>query len=285
MDRSLALARLALSNHHRVIATSRNPSRTPELVTEIESLGGHFLALDVTSSSLSTILDDATAIYGHIDILVNNAGYALLGAFETFSDADCRAQMETNFFAPLNIVRHFLPAMRQRKSGTIVNISSTAGIEAKASRTLYSASKFALEGFSEALYNEMRPLGVRVLLVEPGAFRSEFAGNVTTGRGEKEGEKELPVEYQGTVVQVTLDAVHKMAAGGDWKAPGSVEKGAQAIFDVVMGEGRGKTLKDEGWLRLPLGTDGSARWEVKLKGLKDNLDATEEIWKSTDYDD
>ncbi|KAL3421763.1 short-chain dehydrogenase/oxidoreductase [Phlyctema vagabunda] len=140
------LAQIALKSGHRVIATSRSPSKTPELIQQIESLGGKYLQLDVCSPDLGTLLDEATAVYGRIDILVNNAGNALLGALETLSDEECRAQMETNFFAPLNIIRHVLPAMRERKSGVIVNISSTAGIEARATRSMYSGSKFALEG-------------------------------------------------------------------------------------------------------------------------------------------
>src|SRR3954468_10635681 len=95
------------------------------------------------------------------------------------SDQESRDQMDTNFFSPMNLTRLVLPSMRKRGSGTIINISSAAGIMAKASRSLYSGSKFALEAFSESLYHEMKPFGVRVLIVEPGAFRSQFAENIT----------------------------------------------------------------------------------------------------------
>ncbi|KAG0646012.1 Oxidoreductase claN [Hyphodiscus hymeniophilus] len=252
----LNLALLALRNGHKVIASSRNISKTPKEVSQIEKLGGAWIELDVCSPNATTILDKATAIHGRIDILVNNAAYALLGAFETFSDAECRAEMETNFFAPLNLCRHVIPRMRTRRSGLIINMSSTAGIEAKPSRTMYSASKFALEAFSEALYHEMKPFGVRVLLVEPGAFRSSFAENMTVG------------------------AVHQLRSGS---SPGDLEKGCQAIFDVALKTGQAEGMEE--FLRLPLGKDGSERWKVKLKDLRKTLDATEFIWSKTDHDD
>lgn len=150
------------------------------------------MTLDVCDLNAGRVLDEAAEIYGRIDGLVNNAGFALLGAFETFSDEQCRQQMETNFFGPMNLIRHILPSMRERKSGIIVNISSTAGIEARATRTLYSGSKFALEAFSEALHAEVSPLGIRVLIVEPRAFRTPF-GSKTIAPAHP-----LPPEYEGT---------------------------------------------------------------------------------------
>lgn len=140
------LARLALNAGHKVIATSRNPSNTPELVKELESKGGSWLKLDVCSTDLPNVLDKALSIHGKIDVVVNNAGFSLLGAVEDISDSEARSQMETNFFAPLNIIRHLLPSMRKRRTGTIVNISSTAGQVALPSVGIYAASKHALEG-------------------------------------------------------------------------------------------------------------------------------------------
>jgi hypothetical protein len=183
--------------------------------------------------------------------------------------------METNFFAPMALTRLVLPAMRKRHSGTIVNISSAAGIQAKASRSLYSSSKFALEAFSEALYHEMKQLGVQVLIVVPGAFRSPFAGNLTVP---KTG---MPGEYKGTVTDQTLQAVKDMATLAP--PPGDVEKGVQAIFDVVMKTGQAEKMEE--FLRLLLGKDGNANWSNKIADLRRNLDGMEKIWRNTDHDD
>lgn len=179
--------------------------------------------------------------------------------------------MNTNFFGPMSLTRLILPAMRARKSGTIVQFSSTAGFEAKPTRSMYSASKFALEGASEALAAEVSPFNIRVLIVSPGWFQSNFASAST------KPEMGMPEEYRGSVVGEMMDNMKKMA---EMKAPGDVEKGVQAIFDVVMGEGMGEGM--EGFLRLPLGRDGAKRWEVKIANLKANLDGTERIWRSTD---
>jgi len=271
----LSLALIALRSGHKVIATSRNPSKTPALVAQVEALGGVWHQLDVCSpeAELQEVLRKAGKVFGAIDILVNNAAYALLGAFETISDVEARAQMETNFFGPVTLTRLLLPQMRRQGSGTIVNISSTAGIEAKASRSLYSASKFALEAFSEALYSEVQPFNIRVLLVEPGAFGTGFAAGCVMPQ------KEMPVEYRGTITDLHLEGVRNLAGG---KSPGDVEKGCRAIFDVVMKSGQAEGLEE--FLRLPLGQDGSARWVVKLDNLRRNLDGTEKIWSNTDND-
>jgi NAD(P)-dependent dehydrogenase (short-subunit alcohol dehydrogenase family) len=140
------LALTALNMGHRVIASSRNPSRTPDLVSQVQSLGGYWLTLDVTSPNASDVVKEALKIYGHIDYFVNNAGYGLLGAIEDFSEEEYRHQMEVNFFAPLKLIQTVLPSMRERRSGTIVNISSTSGQDGIPACGLYSASKFALEG-------------------------------------------------------------------------------------------------------------------------------------------
>lgn len=183
--------------------------------------------------------------------------------------------MDTNFFGPMALTRLVIPAMRKRLSGTIVNMSSAAGIEAKASRSQYCASKFALEAFSESLYHEMKPFGVRVLTVEPGAFRSKFAENVVLPK------KELPEEYKDSVTELTIQAVQNMASLAP--SPGDVEKGVQAIFDVVVKTGQAEGMDE--YIRLPLGKDNAAAWERKLDDLRRNLDGTEKIWSNTDHKD
>lgn len=158
-------------------------------------------------------------------------------------------------------------------------MSSLAGITSGATRSLYSASKFAIEAVSESLYAELKPFNIRVLLVEPGAFRTKFADNLLSPA------KPLPEDYEGSETQMVLDAVKGMQEVGmegiEMKL-GDVGKGAKAIFDVVVGEGWAEGAEE--FLRLPLGIDGKEAWEGKLGELKSNLDGTEGIWRKTGED-
>lgn len=143
----LSLARAAQSNGHTVIATSRQPSRTPELVTEITQNGGEWHTLDVTDSNAAPELLSELESKGHrIDVLVNNAGFAIIGAVEQFSDSELRAQMETVYFGPSRLIRAFVPGMRERRFGVVVNISSGAGLEGRESMGAYAAAKAAMDG-------------------------------------------------------------------------------------------------------------------------------------------
>jgi NAD(P)-dependent dehydrogenase (short-subunit alcohol dehydrogenase family) len=143
----LSLARAAQSNHHIVIATSRQPSRTPELVTEITQNGGEWHPLDVNSLTAASELLLKLETAGHkIDILVNNAGYAILGAVEQISDEELRRQMETVYFGPSRLIRAFVPGMRERRFGVVVNISSGAGLEGREGMGAYAAAKTAMDG-------------------------------------------------------------------------------------------------------------------------------------------
>lgn len=199
-------------------------------------------------------------------------------ANESNSDKAARAQMETNFFGPLTLTRLLIPHFRTRRTGTIVQISSTTGIEARASRSLYSASKFALEGFSEALYNEMKPFGIRVFLVEPGAFNSSFADKFVRA---DEGWEEVKGDYKGTEVEMVMGLVEGMR-GGNMR--NDVNKGVRAIWDVVMKTGLAEGMEEE-FLRLPLGRDGAERWEVVGDLRKRTLEGTRRIWDSCERED
>lgn len=192
---------------------------------------------------------------------------------EKNSDKEARAQMETNFFGPLTLTRLLIPHFRTRRTGTVVQISSTTGIEARASRSLYSASKFALEGFSEALYNEMRPFNVRVLLVEPGAFNSSFADKFV--KPEK-GWEEVKGEYKGSEMEMVMGLTDEMR-GGNMR--NDVGKGVKAIWDVVMKTGLAEGMEEE-FLRLPLGKDGVERWDVVAELRRKTLEGTRKIWES-----
>lgn len=154
----LHLAKYALSQGHNVIATSRNPSKSPDLVKEITSSpNGKWIALDVTSplSDLQDAIAQAKKLFGSsgtIDVLVNNAGYGLLGAFEDISEDKFRLNFETNVFGTMKLMKAMLPGMRERGAGTIVNVSSIAGLVARPTCTSYAGSKYAVEGTSSSFF-------------------------------------------------------------------------------------------------------------------------------------
>ncbi|HZX78946.1 oxidoreductase [Lysobacter sp.] len=171
-----AFALQALSAGHNVVVTARDPARLAALSAQAP---GRVLALalDVDQAGqVEAAAQAALSRFGRIDVLINNAGYGLVGAVEETPDQELRAVMDTNFFGAAAMIRAVLPAMRAQRSGAIVNISSMGGQLSFAGFGAYSASKFALEGLSEALAQEVAPFGIKVLIVEPGAFRTDFAG-------------------------------------------------------------------------------------------------------------
>ena len=171
-----AFALQALSAGHNVVVTARDPARLAALSAQAP---GRVLALalDVDQAGqVEAAAQAALSRFGRIDVLINNAGYGLVGAVEETPDRELRAVMDTNFFGAAAMIRAVLPAMRAQRSGAIVNISSMGGQLSFAGFGAYSASKFALEGLSEALAQEVAPFGIKVLIVEPGAFRTDFAG-------------------------------------------------------------------------------------------------------------
>jgi NAD(P)-dependent dehydrogenase (short-subunit alcohol dehydrogenase family) len=172
----LTAARLASKGHH-VIATMRDPNKSPALMEEVKSRGGvvDIKRLDVTDKkSIQDAIREIGSTYGHIDILINNAGYGLGGFFEDLTDAEIRELFETNFFGVQNVIREVLPLMRPRKKGKIINISSTSGFSASPCFGAYNASKWALEGFSESLRYELKLFGIDVLLIEPGMYKTKI---------------------------------------------------------------------------------------------------------------
>jgi short-subunit dehydrogenase len=181
--------------------------------------------------------------------------------------------METNFFGPMILTRLVIPAMRQRRSGIIVQISSTTGLEAKPSRSLYSGSKFALEAMSEALYHEVKPLGIRVLVVEPGWFGTGFSHALVRPAAP------LPEEYNGTPMKAMLDATIALAGA---KAPNDTDKACQNIFDAVTKSGAAEGMEET--IRLPLGKDCVERIKIKIEEHQNMLDVTEKLWSSVDVD-
>ncbi|KAF7587716.1 hypothetical protein BBP40_006823 [Aspergillus hancockii] len=269
-----SLSLYALAAGHHVIATVRSTTKSAKAVQNIQGKGGKVLELDVTKpDTISSAVKQAESFYGKIDVLVNNAGYSLLAAVEDINDREATLQMETNFFGPLRMIRTVLPLMRANRSGTIVNITSIAGVDGLPSCGLYAASKFALEGLSEALSKEVAPFDISVLLVEPGAFRTNFLSAV------QKNETGLSEAYKGGPVDTTL-GLFETASG---KQRGDPEKAVARIFEVVTGEGAAGALKGK-ILRLPLGPDCVSRIEAKLGKFSADLEATRETALSTDFD-
>ena len=167
------IARAALDAGHAVVATGRNTEAVREALAESDDL--LVVELDITSiASAQAAVQAALDRFGRIDVLVNNAGNFYAGFFEELSPDQMRAQIETNLFGPMNVTRTVLPVMRKQRSGKVVSISSTAGIDGQAFCSAYAASKFGVEGWMESLRFEVEPFGIHTTIVEPGFFRTEL---------------------------------------------------------------------------------------------------------------
>lgn len=188
----------ALEAGHKVVATARNPTSLSSLLTQYPNLKSY--SLDVTDPvAAQNAVQFAVATFGRLDVLVNNAGYGDVGSIEDTPLEEIRAQIETNLFGVINVTKAAIPIMREQRSGHIVQVSSIGGRIGPAGRGAYSAAKWGVEGFSEVLSKEIGPLGVKVTIVEPGAFRTDFAGISTMireGRNEYKDTVGRMAEYQ-----------------------------------------------------------------------------------------
>ncbi|KAK4965188.1 hypothetical protein LTR66_008752 [Elasticomyces elasticus] len=267
----LSIALSALRVGGRVLATARNPAKAAQDHPEVEQRGGKWIALDVAKSDCKAVVQRVVESEGRVDVVVNSAGYSLLGAVEDMSENEIHDQMNTNFYGPIRVIQGALPTMRKQMSGTIVNISSTAGISGVAACGLYAASKFALEGLSEALASELSAFNIHMLVVEPGAFRTAMIGNaVSPAAG-------LSEPYIGTAVNAVLDRYAQIPE----KAPGDPPKAGEVIVHTIK-EGMSSDRMNHGHLRLILGSDSLARIEMKAQKLMENVVAMKEVAKSTD---
>jgi len=259
-----AFAEHALALGHNVVATARDASRLADLVALAPD---RVLAtpLDVDAAGAAeAAVQAAVARFGRIDVLVNNAGYGVVGALEETSDAELRALMNTNFFGAMAVTRAALPVLRVQRSGAIVNISSLGGQLSFAGFSAYSASKFALEGASEALAQEVAPFGIKVLIVEPGQFRTQLAGS---------GMRHMPViEAYQPVVGATREFAHSMHN----TQAGDPRKAAVAIAKALQAENTP--------LRLPLGGDSVDAVRAHAQAMLKDMEAWEALSRSTDFD-
>jgi NAD(P)-dependent dehydrogenase (short-subunit alcohol dehydrogenase family) len=170
---------------------------------------------------ITRTMQRAVERFGRVDVLINNAGYGIVGAAEETPEQELRAQMETNFFGAVAVIKALLPTLRDQRSGAIVNISSLGGQLSFAGFSAYSASKFALEGYSEALAGELQPFGIKVLIVEPGNFRTELAGPAMKHMPAMEAYKD------------TVGKTREFAKGMDGNQDGDPDKAAAAIHKAL----------------------------------------------------
>lgn len=264
-----AMTLCALRAGDRVAACARDP----ESLGWLSGLAAEFgqahvlpLHLDVTvPDQISAAVAKAIETFGRVDVLVNNAGQGLVGSVEETPERSARDVFEVNFFGPMSLTRAVLPHMRAQRGGRIVNISAIAGICNEMGFGYYGASKFALEGASEALASEVRPLGIRVILVEPGPFRTPFIGH-SVRRVEERLE-----DYRGTTGKFA-----QMLTQIDGRQKGDPAKAARAVLEAVNAQDPPS--------RLVLGRYAIDKVRKKLASLGSTLDAWERLGADTDLD-
>ena len=258
------LAEAALAQGHRVVATARRPEVLREL-TQSYPETARAVRLDVTKpEEVRAAISEAVKEFGRIDVVVNNAGYGAVGALEEYSDEQLRRQFETNFFGAVDVTRAALPVLRAQGSGHVVNISSVGGFVSFPSGGLYCASKFALEAVSEALAAEVAAHGIKVTIVEPGAFRTRFNGGALDVAANRTGEYPSTEQFLGWLRE------------NDGKQPGDPRKAARAIIKAVEAENPP--------LRLPLGEDSITAIEGKLANVREEVARWREVGAATSYE-
>jgi NAD(P)-dependent dehydrogenase (short-subunit alcohol dehydrogenase family) len=258
------LAEEVLKAGGRVLATARKGEQLAELEHEYpETARG--LVLDVTRpEQIEAVAKDAIAAFGRIDVLVNNAGYGIAGGIEETDEAEFMPVFETNVFGLMRVTRAFLPQFRRQRSGHIINLSSIAGLAGQAGWGYYNASKFAVECFSEALAQELAPLGVKVTIIEPGPFRTDFLG-----RSGVEAKRRI-ADYDETVGK-TREYFH----GQVGKQRGDPLKAVHAMMEVVESANPP--------LHLMLGELALTRFKAKLERWHEEIAAWEDVTLGADF--
>jgi short-subunit dehydrogenase len=243
-----------------VIGTTRNGK------SDIQNKSLHVLQLDVTDvKNVADTWEKALKIAPKIDVAVNNAGFGIVGAVEEVSLETAKAVMETNFFGTLNVIHAVLPTFRKQKSGHIVNFSSQGGFSGTPGFGIYNASKFAVEGLSEALAGELKPLGIDITIVEPGAFRTDFL----TDKSLKSGEKEI-ADYKSTAGKMRDYAEEK-----DGNQPGDPKAAMRVLIQAIN--------EKESSLRLPLGNDCLERMSQKIASVQQDFSRWKDAASKTGF--
>ncbi|MBX3191970.1 MAG: SDR family NAD(P)-dependent oxidoreductase [Labilithrix sp.] len=256
------LAQAALARGLRVVVTARNAAQVQDLAVRDRSL---VLPLDVTKpDQVESVVKRAEATFGRVDVLVNNAGIGYFAAVEESEEAEVRKMFEINFFGLARMIHAVLPGMRERRAGMIINMSSVGGLTSFPSLGYYNASKFAVEGLSEALAKEVAPLGIKVMLVEPSGFRTDWAG-----RSAQNGRVEI-ADY-ATSTRPTQNEM-RSASG---RQAGDPARAAEAILSTAE--------MDSPPLHLLLGKDSVRFTREKLDDLRRDIDRWEATSQAADF--
>ncbi|HUJ70900.1 MAG TPA: oxidoreductase [Verrucomicrobiae bacterium] len=254
----------ALKRGDSVIATSRNPDKVaaafPKASDRLLAIPMDLRDMTKISSAVQAGLDR----FGRIDVLVNNAGHGLIGAVEEASDAEITNVFETNVFGLLRVTRAVLPHFRERRSGHVVDLSSIGGLVGLPGFGIYNATKFAVEGLSEAMAAEVAPFGIRVMIVEPGPFRTDFLGSSLVLVGKK------LADYNQTSGQTRAAVTTRHG-----NQPGDPARAAEAIIKAVTSENPPQ--------HLVLGQFAYDRAIAKIENLRKEIEAWREVTLGTDY--
>jgi short-subunit dehydrogenase len=260
----LALVKKLLDEGNKVAATSRN---LKQLIAAVNVESKNFLPLEVDltrDESVKESLEKTVQIFHSVDVIVNNAGYGIGGAIEELTDDETRSSFDVNVFGTLNVIRNVMPYLRAQKSGHIINISSIAGFAAGTGWSIYAATKFAIVGLSEVLADDVKEFGVKVTVVMPGAFRTEFltADSLVYAANKLD-------EYEA------VTASHARYGTMNGTQAGDPEKAAQVFIDLADME--------QPPLRLFMGTDAKNRASAKIEILTEEINSLAGLSSATDY--
>jgi NAD(P)-dependent dehydrogenase (short-subunit alcohol dehydrogenase family) len=260
-----SLTEAVLSKGDRVVATARKPEQLKDLTDKFNDQI-YPLQLDlIDKSQIQLAVARAIRHFGKIDVLVNNAGFGITGAAEAFTDEQVRSQLEVNLYAPIEVTRAVLPHMRKQRSGHILQISSIGGRVGNAGLTMYQAAKFGLAGFAEALCKEVAPLGIKVTSIEPGGFRTDWAGASMTFAKDIDG-------YESTI-----GGIKEFLASGTFVPLGDPAKAAKVMIDLIG--------HPEPPTHLVLGSEAVGILKNADQSRKDEFEKWQSVSISTDHDD
>jgi NAD(P)-dependent dehydrogenase (short-subunit alcohol dehydrogenase family) len=261
-----AIAKEALDRGYKVVAAARKPEGMEKFLGDSPNL--LTVRLDITNDEqVQSSVNAALSRFGGIDVLINNAGYGLLGHFEEMSEELIRQQIETNVFGTMKLTRAVLPILRRQGSGWVIVVSSTSGIRSVGGGSVYSASKFALEGWTEGLSMDLKPFGIRCMLVEPGPFRTDFLNAKTSC---------VFSDLEIDDYKQQREIMNSNYIAADQNQPGDPQKLAKALMKVLN--------VSNPPLRLVAGKNAVASIEYYLKERCSELEAWREVSSSTDFE-